>query len=149
MNGLDSPPLKKLGIPTLWGTGGRGLDCLKNVIFDREGGERNFMALTKLEESLIRAIEATREISRYERELVSKYVELGRIWERLGEDIDENGVMIDVVNGSSTFHKVNPAVQERGKVLTSMNSILKTLGIDAKGLNDNPPIEKGGGLLDK
>lgn len=113
------------------------------------GGEYDFMALTKLEESLIKAIEATREVSRYERELVSKYVELGRIWERLGEDIDKTGVMIDVTNGGNTFHKVNPAVQERGKVLTSMNSILKTLGIDAKGLNDNPPIENGGGLLDK
>lgn len=132
----------------LWGTGGRGLDCLKNVIFDKEGGECNFMALSKLEKSLIEAVEATRELSQYERELVSKYVELGRIWERLGDDIDENGVMIDVTNGGNTYHKINPAVQERGKVLTSMNSILKTLGIDAKGLNDNPPVKKGGGLLD-
>lgn len=106
------------------------------------------MALSKLEKSLIEAVEATRELSQYERELVSKYVELGRIWERLGDDIDKNGVMIDVTNGGNTYHKINPAVQERGKVLTSMNSILKTLGIDAKGLNDNSPIKKGGGLLD-
>ena len=108
------------------------------------------MGRSKLEKSLIDAVSANHEITEYELELVQKYGDLGRIWDDLSADIKATGVMIDVPSGDNVYHKVNPAVTEKQRISSTMNAILRTLGIDAKGLSENSKTNKmGGGLSDR
>lgn len=109
------------------------------------------MTMGKIEKSLIGAVSDNREILQFEKDLISKYVQFGIIWDALSAEIKENGAMIDVINGSNVFRKVNPAVQEKQKISASMTSILRILGVDAKGLADNKSLinDSGGGLRDR
>lgn len=107
------------------------------------------MGRSKLEKSLIDAVSANHEITEYELELVQKYGDLGRIWDDLSADIKATGVMIDVASGNNVYHKVNPAVTEKQRISSTMNAILRTLGIDAKGINESGKNQTmGGGLID-
>lgn len=64
-------------------------------------------------------------------EKISRYLDLKKLYKKLGTAIQKDGATITVENGNQKFTKVNPAIPEKEKLNTQLlnleNEIFKTI----------------------
>lgn len=64
-------------------------------------------------------------------EKISRYLDLKKLYKKLGTAIQKDGAIITVENGNQKFTKVNPAIPEKEKLNTQLlnleNEIFKTI----------------------
>lgn len=70
-------------------------------------------------------------------DLVLDYLSFWETKEKLKTDIERNGAMITIRNGSQEFRKRNDAVVEMPKISKRMTDILEVLGIKAEVVEDD------------
>ncbi|QDZ69513.1 P27 family phage terminase small subunit [Pediococcus pentosaceus] len=84
-------------------------------------------------------------------EKISRYLDLKKIYKKLGEAIKADGVRIIVENGKQKYKKINPAVQEKQKINSQMLNLEKEIYMKIKPTRKTvpkPPSDVGkGGLV--
>ncbi|MGL9969374.1 hypothetical protein [Enterococcus sp. DIV1420a] len=83
----------------------------------------------KLKARLINQLERDGKTANYWYDLVLDYLTFWEIKEKLKIDIERNGVMVVIKNGSQKFRKRNDAVVELPKIHKRMTDILEILDI--------------------
>lgn len=74
----------------------------------------------KLKKELLSKIDTSNE---KELEKVNRYINLVKIFYELDESIKKEGAVVTTENGSQKFTKTHPAIQEKGRINTSLLSI--------------------------
>lgn len=86
----------------------------------------------KLEKELLSKIDTS---SQKELEKVNRYINLIKIFYELDESIEADGAVVTTENGSQKFTKTHPAIQEKGRINTSLLSIERSFIFKGE---DNP-----------
>ncbi|WP_253253153.1 P27 family phage terminase small subunit, partial [Listeria monocytogenes] len=88
--------------------------------------------IKKLEKELLSKIDTS---SQKELEKVNRYINLIKIFYELDESIEADGAVVTTENGSQKFTKTHPAIQEKGRINTSLLSIERSFIFKGE---DNP-----------
>ncbi|MDB8860113.1 P27 family phage terminase small subunit [Pediococcus acidilactici] len=88
-------------------------------------------------------------------EKIHRYLDLKKLYKKLGTAIKRDGATITVANGSQQFTKVNPAIPEKEKLNTQLLNleaeILKSIQVAQntieKSAQNAPSGESKGGLV--
>jgi hypothetical protein len=68
-------------------------------------------------------------------EKVERYIDLVKSFRKINETIAKEGESIAIQNGSQTFTKAHPLINERNKINTSLLSIEKSFDFEDEGKN--------------
>lgn len=132
MNDGDTPGSKVCTLIWLWGTVW-GLDSAEIFkIHMKEGVLNMSYDIKKLEKELLSKIDTS---SEKELEKVNRYINLINIFYELDQSIKEDGAVVTTENGSQKFTKTHPAIQEKGRINTSLLSIERSFIFKGE---DNP-----------
>jgi hypothetical protein len=88
-------------------------------------------------------------------EKISRYLDLKKLYKKLGTAIQKDGATITVENGNQKFTKVNPAIPEKEKLNTQLlnleNEIFKTIKLTQNTIENHaqnaPSSNSKGGLV--
>lgn len=84
---------------------------------------------TRIKQALLNQLETSGKTDDYWHDLVLDYLAFWEIKEKLKVDIERNGIMTTVQNGSQVFRKRNDALVELPKIHKRMTDVLEVLDI--------------------
>ncbi len=132
MNDGDTPGSKVCSLIWLWGTVRWVVSAEIFKIYMKEGVLSMSYDIKKLEKELLSKIDTS---SQKELEKVNRYINLIKIFYELDESIEADGAVVTTENGSQKFTKTHPAIQEKGRINTSLLSIERSFIFKGE---DNP-----------
>ncbi len=130
---MVTPPGSKVcSLIWLWGTVWGVVSAEIFKIYMKEGVLSMSYDIKKLEKELLSKIDTS---SQKELEKVNRYINLIKIFYELDESIEADGAVVTTENGSQKFTKTHPAIQEKGRINTSLLSIERSFIFKGE---DNP-----------
>lgn len=126
------PGSKVCALIWLWGTVWGVVSAEIFKIYMKEGVLSMSYDIKKLEKELLSKIDTS---SQKELEKVNRYINLIKIFYELDESIEADGAVVTTENGSQKFTKTHPAIQEKGRINTSLLSIERSFIFKGE---DNP-----------
>lgn len=94
----------------------------------------------KLRKELLSKID---EDNQMQLEKVERYLNLVEMFYKLDKYIEEEGLLVETINGSQKFLKTNPALQEKAKINAQILSIEKSFEFNVQTKHDSD----GGDLI--